>query len=734
MNMSDKDHITELETEINRLKSELEKTKEQARELEKSRQAMLFMLEDLNGMMTSISTAKKEWEATFDSISDPLFIHDKKFKIVRTNKAYKEAAELKFNEIVGRLYFEVFPKMDGPFQMCLKASELQEEEEEEEEEFSCPVTNRIFNVRFYPIKDIDNKLLYSIHIMEDITERKKAEERIRQEMEVNTHLLMISEATVHTTDIDKLMEQVVHCCSRIIRCNICLSYLWDKKEGVFMPYQSFGLPSNKVPLFRTEPFKESAFIQKFFKDKRVAVLSAGDAADIAGAGGWFPLWLEKGNIKTIAIIPLIGRKDYLGLVIGLYSNDAELGERDMKVMEGIMHQVSVAVEDANMYKESIDKAMELSNKIETIKAMHEIDRAILSTLNTSEILETAARMVGRLIPCERATVSLADKDKGGFVYAAGFGVESIPKGTVVPFKDTSVTQVIETGRPQYENNLKDAKDLLPLEKRLLDEGFLSHIRTPLVVKGETIGVLSVGAKRPSAFTPESLETLERLVSQIGVALENARLIADLEGLFLGTVRSLSFAIDAKSPWTKGHSDRVTKYALAIGREVRLDEKTLKELEVAGFLHDIGKLGTYEAILDKAGKLTGEELNIIRQHPGKGAEILSPIKQLKDIIPAIKYHHEFYDGKGYPEGLKGEAIPFMARILAVADSADAMGADRPYRTGRPMDAIIAELKRCSGTQFDPKVVDGFLKVVSERPEVFKTSQAVEKAINSPDYTD
>src|SRR3989338_3597479 len=334
MNMSDKDHITELETEINRLKSELEKTKEQARELEKSRQAMLFMLEDLNGMMTSISTAKKEWEATFDSISDPLFIHDKKFKIVRTNKAYKEAAELKFNEIVGRLYFEVFPKMDGPFQMCLKASELQEE------------------------------------------------------MEVNTHLLMISEATVHTTDIDKLMEQVVHCCSRIIRCNICLSYLWDKKEGVFMPYQSFGLPSNKVPLFRTEPFKESAFIQKFFKDKRVAVLSAGDAADIAGAGGWFPLWLEKGNIKTIAIIPLIGRKDYLGLVIGLYSNDAELGERDMKVMEGIMHQVSVAVEDANMYKESIDKAMELSNKIETIKAMHEIDRAILSTLNTSEILET----------------------------------------------------------------------------------------------------------------------------------------------------------------------------------------------------------------------------------------------------------------------------------------------------------------------------------------------------------
>ena len=146
--------------------------------------------------------------------------------------------------------------------------------------------------------------------------------------------------------------------------------------------------------------------------------------------------------------------------------------------------------------------------------------------------------------------------------------------------------------------------------------------------------------------------------------------------------------------------------------MRFDEKGLKDMETAGLLHDIGKLGTYESILDKPGKLTGEELNIMRQHPGKGAEILEPIKQLKHIIPAIKYHHEFYDGKGYPEGLKGEAIPLSARIMAVADTVDAMGADRPYRKGRVMDVISAELKRCSGTQFDPNVVDVFLKISGE----------------------
>lgn len=179
---------------------------------------------------------------------------------------------------------------------------------------------------------------------------------------------------------------------------------------------------------------------------------------------------------------------------------------------------------------------------------------------------------------------------------------------------------------------------------------------------------------------------------------------------MATVESLSSAIDAKSPWTAGHSARVTKYALDIAKEMGFSENELKDLQLAGLLHDIGKIGTYEAILDKPDKLTEEELKIMRLHPVKGAEILAPIKQLKHIIPGIKYHHEFYDGKGYPDGLKGEEIPIGARILAVADAVDAMGADRPYRNGKPMDAIVAELKRCSGAQFDPKVVEAFLKTL------------------------
>ena len=298
----------------------------------------------------------------------------------------------------------------------------------------------------------------------------------------------------------------------------------------------------------------------------------------------------------------------------------------------------------------------------------------------------------------------------GFIYIAGFGVDFVKKGELTPFSDTTTAEVVKTGMPQYVSNLKEIKNLPPFEDRLLKNGFISHIRIPLVVKSEIVAVLTLGSKRPSAFSPENLSILEKLAYQIGVALENSRLITDLEELFLGTVKSLSSAIDAKSKWTAGHSERVTRYAVSMGKEMSLAEKDLKDLELAGLLHDVGKIGTYEAILDKAGKLTDEEFNLIKQHPVKGADILSQIKQMRGIIPGVRHHHEYYNGKGYPDGLKGDEIHLMARIMCVADSVDAMGADRPYRKGRPMDEIIAEVKRCSGSQFDPKVVETFLKII------------------------
>lgn len=179
-------------------------------------------------------------------------------------------------------------------------------------------------------------------------------------------------------------------------------------------------------------------------------------------------------------------------------------------------------------------------------------------------------------------------------------------------------------------------------------------------------------------------------------------------LFLAALESLASAIEVRSPWTRGHSERVAGYALKIGAGLGLTDDELEKLRIAALLHDIGKIGTDDGILDKPGKLTSVEYESIKQHPTKGAEMLAPIKQLRGIIPWVRGHHERFDGAGYPDGLKGEDIPLQARILAVADTFDSMTAERPYRTTPGKVQALEEIKRHAGTQFDPEVVEAFLR--------------------------
>ncbi|MGQ9569421.1 MAG: HD domain-containing phosphohydrolase [Thermodesulfovibrionales bacterium] len=185
---------------------------------------------------------------------------------------------------------------------------------------------------------------------------------------------------------------------------------------------------------------------------------------------------------------------------------------------------------------------------------------------------------------------------------------------------------------------------------------------------------------------------------------------DLKKLNEDVISSFISALDAKSTWTKGHSERVTTYAVAIAREIGLSEREIETLRTAALLHDIGKLGTYDAILDKGEDLTDEEIELIKMHTIKGEEVLRPISQLKDILPVIRSHHERVDGTGYPDGLKDNEIPFFSRIIAVADTFDSMTSDRPYRPRVSREDAIRELKKFSGTQFDFEVVEAFSNIV------------------------
>ncbi len=188
--------------------------------------------------------------------------------------------------------------------------------------------------------------------------------------------------------------------------------------------------------------------------------------------------------------------------------------------------------------------------------------------------------------------------------------------------------------------------------------------------------------------------------------------AELKDMVVNLTSAMAQALDAKSHWTKGHSERVGMYSEKVALKMGLPKAEIRNLRIAGLLHDIGKIGTYDSLLEKPGRLTPEEFAIVKKHAEQGVKILSGIKQLEDIIPLIAHHHERYDGQGYPAGIGGEKIPIGARILHVADSFEAITDNRPYRRARSYREAIREIKRHTGRQFDPEVVAAFLEVLRE----------------------
>ena len=181
-------------------------------------------------------------------------------------------------------------------------------------------------------------------------------------------------------------------------------------------------------------------------------------------------------------------------------------------------------------------------------------------------------------------------------------------------------------------------------------------------------------------------------------------------LFLGSIRMLAAAIDEKDPYTRGHSDRVAKYSVMVGQQLGLSAEELDRLRISALLHDVGKIGVDDRVLKKPGALTAEEFQIMKQHPSKGANIMRPVAQLKEMLPGIELHHEHVDGKGYPYGLKGDEIPLMARIISVSDVLDAMTTNRPYQSARDIDDALQVIRKLAGSKFDPNVVGALEAVV------------------------
>lgn len=255
-----------------------------------------------------------------------------------------------------------------------------------------------------------------------------------------------------------------------------------------------------------------------------------------------------------------------------------------------------------------------------------------------------------------------------------------------------------------EKTIDDYPDII----RLIITGYTD---ADALIKAINTGRVYRYIKKP--WEPEELKnTVKRALESYQLNIDNQKLTLDLKELFSGTINAITEALDAKDKFTSGRSKRVTKYAIEIGQKLGLSDNDLQELEMAGLLHDIGMIGIPESILNKEGELTQDEYGIIKQHSPKGVKILENIKQLEHVVVMIKYHHERYDGKGYPEQLAGEQIPLGSRIICVADAYDGMVSDRPYRKGLDHRVAVEIITKDSGTHFDPIIVEAFLEIIEE----------------------
>lgn len=355
----------------------------------------------------------------------------------------------------------------------------------------------------------------------------------------------------------------------------------------------------------------------------------------------------------------------------------------------------------------LKRAKERCKRLETIARLSGL---LNSSLDFVYVKRKATEAAAELLNCE--TSSLLLKDEEGQLY---FEVALGEKGEIVKRFQLKIGEgiagwVAMNGKPLIVPEAR--KD--PRFFKKVDEAadFITYnlICVPLRAKDKVIGVIQGINKREGEFTQDDLELFQSLADQIAIALDNARLYEALNEMSLQLVKSLSEAIEKRDSYTGGHTQRVLKVCMAIAEylQLLLDEKA--HLMLAAILHDIGKVGVKDRILNKTEYLTEEEIDIMREHPLLGVAILEHIKQLRPIIPGIKHHHEYYDGTGYPEGLKGEEIPFIARIIAVADTFDAMITDRPYQKGLSKKKAVEELKKNAGVQFDPQVVEAFVKAL------------------------
>ena len=390
----------------------------------------------------------------------------------------------------------------------------------------------------------------------------------------------------------------------------------------------------------------------------------------------------------------------------------------------------VDVSSGDEFEELADSFNEMASRLgkqfNALETIAEIDRTILSSLDIEKIVRAVLRRTCDLFECHALSITLVspDQQKVPRTYTLRAGAGNMP-WVETTFLDSRDFRRFKADPDILEIGPDDGAPP-PFLATLSRCGCRSFAIFPMFINDEPAGAIALGFENDLPLDDDDLRQGRQLSDQVAVALSNTHLVEDLDALNWGALTALARTVDAKSPWTAGHSERVTAMGLKIGEFMKLGKDELDVMHRGGLLHDIGKIGVPAAILDKPARLTEDEYDLIKKHPEIGANILQPIAAYADVIPIVRQHHERWDGSGYPDGLAGDQIHPHARIFAVADVYDAMISDRPYRPGMAIEEVIRTIVAGDGAEFEPAVVAAFLGVMTEEGlGLLETEVAVEE---------
>ncbi len=515
-------------------------------------------------------------------------------------------------------------------------------------------------------------------------------------------LLEFSDAMSRAADFYAIGQATVEMAARLLDATQSSLWLENERTGHFecASHVGYGGDPTSEPIVRTTVGRDAG--QAFIAQRTAPFLLSPEEGE--------QFWETPAGVisRTLAIAPLHGVSGWITvrhpLSMGLGFTD-----RRLELLAGLSFQASVAMQKALAYKDQKESA-------EIATALLEFGRDLAGASGLDEVLSMVAEGAARTMGSPKTSVWMQDADSNDLACRGWWGYEG---------RDVYIIESFRLAAPVAELFLaSDGPFIMTPEMIKLIESppapdtNLTYAVVPLRFEGSRAGAIAVGA--PAYGEYQFSERKIRLLSGIGyqamLAINNAASFENLERTFLSTVEALANALEAKDEYTSDHARWITDVSLEVGRHLGLPVEVLKRLELGALFHDIGKIGIPHAILLKPGPLDEEEWAIIKTHPELGEKILGPIDRLSDVRPIVRHCHEHYDGSGYPDALAGDAIPIESRIILVVDAYHAMTSDRSYRKALPMEVACGRLKADSGIQFDPQVVEAFLAVIRENPDL------------------